>query len=100
MKITDCKNKYIIRIGWSAKNVIRKRFQTIQQYTLQCSALSRKCVSAKIGKETMGRHTRARMDARRHKICMQKSEARQIAASNWKNFAAMEFEVAPTYTLK
>ena len=60
----------------------------------------RKCVSAKIGKETMGRHTRARMDARRHKICMQKSEARQIAASNWKNFAAMEFEVAPTYTLK
>ena len=60
----------------------------------------RKCVSAKVGKETMGRHTRARMDARRHKRCMQRSAARQIAASNWKNFTATEFEIAPIYTLK
>lgn len=60
----------------------------------------RKCVSAKVGKEMMGRHTRARMDARRHKRCMQRSAARQIASSNWKNFTATEFNVAPTYTLK
>ena len=59
----------------------------------------RKCVSAKVGKETMGRHTRARMDTRRHKRCMQRSAARQIATSNWKNFTATEFDVAPTYTI-
>ena len=84
------------------KRIDIDQFEAAEKFT----APVRNCLSAKVGREGTGsQHTKARVDARRHR-CMQKLSHRRVTATNWQNFTAEEIDMSsaltwrPTYTLK